>query len=943
MVCLGVAVPAFASNYDDRYGQQIAGTLDVHWELVSGPPGTNVGCKMIEFTDGTLADAADGTVTMTSIGVALPGCAGPNTFDLTMAPDGLSLSGVVSGVSMTLTRLPGEAAFVGDWVTQGYVFRAHIAADPFPVPDFQPQFEGEWIGWFDMLPGLPMGAARLAVNNSFFDGSAWTFEAVIEWDCLFDQECAATEFLTGTVSTSGEVELVGAFVDNATNWAPGLYTGQRSADGRTISGSFAGGTWSFTRVAAFAVPTEISTIQSAVNAFADREGLRIEIEAGTYAETLDLAPLVTNPGAVDITGLSTADQVVVDDGVTATGPPIVDTNGAGSQYPLHLRNLTISGGNVFASDASAGGAGLRVDTGTRHLVVESCVIRDNEHTNQSSPTSYGSGAAVFGACRARFESCSIVDNVAAPGPILGAQTFNSFGGAIGGYSGSLIEVVGSTLDGNRARYGGAISAYETTIRVVDSEIVGNDPTGLCLVGGAIWMVRNVADIVRSTIRGHDVVNTPSDIGYGGALATTNATLRLVDAVFESNTAPGNGGALSLNGGFTTVTRGRFGGPDGAGNIAFDPNPNRASYGGAIAGGPIAIEGTVFEGNFSKSLGGAIYASRDGSSVNAARFVENRAAGGGAIASTTTDFVIVDSDFEGNQGDVEGGAVWFGNSFAATANSVVNSRFYENRTLGLAGAAIAIDQPSAVVDLVGCSIVANHAEGVDAVAAGVAVFRGTVQLYNSILWANTGTTGSLEIQQIGRGVDATIVLEHGIVQGTDPLTTDLGPGPVSGEDPMFMDVATGDLRLGSSSPAIDAGDATFLPAYQTEDLDGNPRILGVEVDLGAYEFTGVPTSVAGDGGVPSRRVGAIQSAYPNPFNPRVTISFALDQDLPTRITVHDARGRLIRVLEDRLVPTGTHTATWDGTDENRRTVASGTYVVRMEAGNARDSRVVTLVK
>jgi hypothetical protein len=67
--------------------------------------------------------------------------------------------------------------------------------------------------------------------------------------------------------------------------------------------------------------------------------------------------------------------------------------------------------------------------------------------------------------------------------------------------------------------------------------------------------------------------------------------------------------------------------------------------------------------------------------------------------------------------------------------------------------------------------------------------------------------------------------------TTPPPTD-GIGNLTNA-PLFLDQAGGNLRLGSNSPCINAGANAFAPAGP--DLDGNPRIVGGTVDLGAYEF------------------------------------------------------------------------------------------------------------
>jgi hypothetical protein len=74
--------------------------------------------------------------------------------------------------------------------------------------------------------------------------------------------------------------------------------------------------------------------------------------------------------------------------------------------------------------------------------------------------------------------------------------------------------------------------------------------------------------------------------------------------------------------------------------------------------------------------------------------------------------------------------------------------------------------------------------------------------------------------------------------------------------------------------------------------------------------------------------------PNPFGGTTDLRFALARSEPVRLSVFDARGRLVRVLaagEQRAA--GMHALRWDGRDAQGRGVAAGAYYCRLETASA----------
>jgi hypothetical protein len=69
--------------------------------------------------------------------------------------------------------------------------------------------------------------------------------------------------------------------------------------------------------------------------------------------------------------------------------------------------------------------------------------------------------------------------------------------------------------------------------------------------------------------------------------------------------------------------------------------------------------------------------------------------------------------------------------------------------------------------------------------------------------------------------------------------------------------------------------------------------------------------------------------PNPFNPSTTIVYSLPRAARIELSVFNLRGQLVTRLVDCRQSAGRHEATWNGVDEQGRTVGSGVYFYRLD--------------
>ena len=85
-------------------------------------------------------------------------------------------------------------------------------------------------------------------------------------------------------------------------------------------------------------------------------------------------------------------------------------------------------------------------------------------------------------------------------------------------------------------------------------------------------------------------------------------------------------------------------------------------------------------------------------------------------------------------------------------------------------------------------------------------------------------------------------------------------------------------------------------------------------------------------------------YPSPAPGYANLSYTLESDAVVRLVIFDLNGRLVRRIEDGTQRTaGTYQPTWDGTDDDGRSVRAGLYAIRLLAGGVEKMRRVMLIR
>ena len=152
------------------------------------------------------------------------------------------------------------------------------------------------------------------------------------------------------------------------------------------------------------------------------------------------------------------------------------------------------------------------------------------------------------------------------------------------------------------------------------------------------------------------------------------------------------------------------------------------------------------------------------------------------------------------------------------------------------------------------------------------------------------------------------------------------------------------------PLVDAPDGVldeYVLAFG-QDLDGEVYVLttataGPTGTTGRVYRLGPASGTAAEGDTAAPEALTLEAGFPNPFRTATSLRFRLSESGRVTVRVLDVLGRHVDTLTDAAFPAGTHSVTWDATNEAGRVVPSGVYLVQVTAGERIASRTVTLLR
>jgi len=160
---------------------------------------------------------------------------------------------------------------------------------------------------------------------------------------------------------------------------------------------------------------------------------------------------------------------------------------------------------------------------------------------------------------------------------------------------------------------------------------------------------------------------------------------------------------------------------------------------------------------------------------------------------------------------------------------------------------------------------------------------------------------------------------------------------------MISAGSGYCSQNSFVAAFGLGSATSAESVEVTWPDGEVQLVsGVAADQVLHLTEGEVVDGVGDE-TPAPSLSVLRPAYPNPFNPKTTVSYSLATTGRARLDVFTVNGQRVATLVDDIQRAGDHEVTWTGVDDAGRQLASGAYFFRLTAADVTRTERALLVK
>jgi len=286
----------------------------------------------------------------------------------------------------------------------------------------------------------------------------------------------------------------------------------------------------------------------------------------------------------------------------------------------------------------------------------------------------------------------------------------------------------------------------------------------------------------------------------------------------------------------------------------------------------AITHVTFRGNYAETTGGGMTNSYSNPTLTHVTFIGNRAKSGGGMYNSGSSPILTQVTISDNEAFVNEGGGMSNNSGSSpvlthvtisgnkanvgggmynsdSSPTLTNVTISGNQAMMIShggGVGGGIYTHNGSLTLTHMTISGNWAA---VEAGGLYNNESATTISNSIIWGNSATDAYRPSIVISPWWSTFPVISHSLIEYSngsgDNWNASVGSddGNNIDADPKFIDyklatndpTSSGDYRLHKDSPAINTGNSIDIPNGIITDLDGNIRVAGASVDMGAYEF------------------------------------------------------------------------------------------------------------